>query len=110
MKYWRQIPFELIFWIAALVLLSWEATVETGNDIHLTICPLASLGFHWCPGCGIGRSLGYLLHGEVVKSIAYHWFGIPAIMIIFHRIFALVRMMYRSRREIIVKRRERNYV
>jgi len=33
---------------------------------HLTLCPLALAGFHWCPGCGVGRSMILALHGQVV--------------------------------------------
>ena len=110
MKSWRQLPLELIFWIAALVLLGWNASTDMGTQAHFTVCPLANLGFSWCPGCGIGRAIGHLLNGHIEKSIAQHWFGIPALMIISYRIIGLIRMMYRSGIKIILKRKERNYV
>ncbi|WP_240618525.1 DUF2752 domain-containing protein [Pedobacter yonginense] len=57
---------------------------------HFTLCPLANLGFeNWCPGCGLGRSISHILHGEFSNSFSEHWFGLPALLIILYRIYTL---------------------
>ncbi len=81
----KRFPLELAFWILALVLL---ATADPQVH-HFSLCPLASLGADWCPGCGLGRSISALFHGEIRESLGFHWFGIPAFCIIVYRIAIL---------------------
>jgi hypothetical protein len=104
MKFLAQIPFELIFWMSALLMLGSGATDHAAD--HFTLCPLANLGFSWCPGCGIGRSITYLLHGNLMESFKYHWFGLPALLIICYRIFTLMKLELSKR----LKEKERSYV
>ncbi|WP_421941847.1 DUF2752 domain-containing protein [Pedobacter sp.] len=88
MKYIKSFPLELLFWISALVLLA----TANAHEHHFSLCPLANLGFEsWCPGCGLGRSISLILHGEFANSFKEHWLGFPAILIIMHRIITLVR-------------------
>ncbi|MGN8058961.1 DUF2752 domain-containing protein [Pedobacter sp. 22163] len=88
MKYVKSFPLELFFWVAALVLLA----TANSHEHHFTLCPLANLGFEdWCPGCGIGRSISHILHGEFTESFAEHWFGFPALLIIIYRIYTLIK-------------------
>lgn len=91
MKTLSHIPLELVFWIVALVVLATASPVEHGHINHFTLCPLASMGFNWCPGCGIGRSITQLLHGDISASLAHHWFGMPALGIILWRIVELTK-------------------
>ncbi len=100
MKYFRSFPIELIFWLVALVLL---ATADS-HAHHMTLCPLANLGFDWCPGCGLGRSITALFHGDVNASIAQHWLGIPALLLIGHRIYQLTNQLFNK--EINLKYKE----
>lgn len=81
----RTLPIELIFWISALTLL---AFAQPGSA-HFTLCPLANLGINWCPGCGLGRSITYLFHGDFKQSWQLHWLAIPALGILAYRIFQL---------------------
>ncbi|HEY1024453.1 MAG TPA: DUF2752 domain-containing protein [Sphingobacteriaceae bacterium] len=81
-------PAELLCWITALILLFFAANDSVA---HFTLCPLSQLGLEWCPGCGLGRSVGALLHGDLVASLRFHWFGLPALMILFFRIVQLFR-------------------
>ena len=104
MKFWAQIPLELLFWMTALVMLG-AAASTAGND-HFTLCPLANLGFSWCPGCGIGRAIGALLHGHFMESFKYHWFGLPALLIICYRIYTLMKLELTKR----LKEKEKCYV
>lgn len=80
-------PLELIVWSGALMLLA----ISQPSVHHYTLCPLSNLGFTWCPGCGLGRSITALLHLQIIVSIQYHWFGIPAFFILLNRIWQLSR-------------------
>ncbi|WP_238387634.1 DUF2752 domain-containing protein [Pararcticibacter amylolyticus] len=53
------------------------------------MCPLASLGITWCPGCGLGRAIACIFHGDFLQSFKFHWFGIPAIVFLSFRIAGL---------------------
>jgi hypothetical protein len=90
MKYLKSFPLELVFWTTALVLLA----SSDPHVYHFTLCPLASLGITWCPGCGLGRSIASLFHGDVSASFARHWFGIPALLLIAHRIYQLSKQLF----------------
>lgn len=79
---------EGIVWITALIYL---ATFNNYNEQHFTICPLSNMGIENCPGCGLGRSVSVVLHGHFLESFNFHWFGIPALIIILFRIFQLIR-------------------
>ncbi len=82
------LPLELIAWISAILFL---AFTDSGSA-HSGLCPLDNLGFKWCPGCGLGRSIRFLLHGEFRSSIEHHWFGIPAFLILIYRILQLLKI------------------
>ncbi|WP_432711787.1 DUF2752 domain-containing protein [Pedobacter sp.] len=73
---------------------------------HLTICPLANMGFNCCPGCGMGRSIIALLHGNLSLSLKLHWFGIPALMILSYRILVLMRLQLITSRINKLQRKE----
>ena len=90
-----RIPVELIFWIAALVLLAAADPAQHQEGKHFTFCPLATIGLSWCPGCGLGRSITQLFHGELRESLHYHWLGIPAVLIIGYRIIVLGRVRFK---------------
>jgi hypothetical protein len=78
--------FELIFWVSALVAL---AIADPATPGHYSLCPLKAMGFTWCPGCGLGHSISWLLHGSISNSWQAHWLGIPATCIILYRIYTL---------------------
>ena len=79
---------ELIFWLVALIYLS---LLNVGNHQHFNFCPLHNLGIEWCPGCGLGMSISYLLHGNLLQSFQAHWLGPIALIIILYRIYQLIR-------------------
>ncbi len=83
----RFFPIEALIWLAAIVALAMTGADET----HFTICPLALAKVNWCPGCGLGRSISYLLHGEITRSISMHPLGIFAVIILSYRIFTLIK-------------------
>ncbi|WP_411274104.1 DUF2752 domain-containing protein [Daejeonella sp.] len=79
-------PLEFIIWTAAILTLSISYPKSVN---HFTLCPIENLVFLWCPGCGLGRSISYFLHGDVRLSLEHHWFGIPATGILIFRIVQL---------------------
>jgi hypothetical protein len=84
--------FELTFWVAAIIALG---VCNPSAATHYTLCPLKLMGITWCPGCGLGHSIAFLLHGDIKSSVHAHWLGVPALIIILHRIYVL------GKREII---------
>lgn len=93
-KLLRYLPLELLFWLTALILLAFADPHVKGDHQHFTLCPLANLGFSGCPGCGIGRSITQLMHGNLAESFKQHWFGLPALLIISWRIIVLIRLNF----------------
>jgi len=86
--YVRLIGLEGFIWIAAIF---YFAFFVNPFETHFTICPLANMGFEHCPGCGLGNSISLLLNGYFTESFNTHVLGIPAIVIIFHRIYTIIK-------------------
>ena len=105
-----RMPVELFFWITALLLLAFAEPEVHGHQHHFTLCPLANLGIQVCPGCGIGRAITQLMHGNLKESLAHHWFGLPALLIIVYRIFVLARMAIKNNKGFKIKYKEERYV
>ncbi|MFA5244014.1 MAG: DUF2752 domain-containing protein [Pedobacter sp.] len=85
------LPSELFFWLGALLFL---ALTRTGSG-HYSLCPIDNIGFSWCPGCGLGRSIRYFFQGEFRTSFSQHWFGIPAAFILIYRIIQLINNLFK---------------
>ncbi len=79
---------EAFIWTAALLFLAF--TYPDGEE-HFSFCVFKFLGFDHCPGCGLGHSISYLLHGEFARSLAAHWLGGFALVVLVLRIISLVR-------------------
>jgi len=90
--------FELVFWVAGLTSLAIADPFPDNyrNEAHFVLCPLKLLGLNWCPGCGLGHSISFLFHGDFNNSLHAHWFGIPALAIIVHRVYTLTRLRFFS--------------
>lgn len=89
------IGLESFIWISALIYLVFF------NDPfhqHFTICPLSNAGFKYCPGCGLGNSISLLLKGYFVESFKTHILGIPALIIIIHRVYTLINFNLKKTR------------
>ena len=84
---YRKINLELWAWAGGLVVL---ACIDPAQA-HYSLCPFKALGFRYCPGCGLGHAISYLLHGQLKASWQAHPLGIPALAILLHRIFILLR-------------------
>ena len=109
MKLFQRLPVELFVWISALFLLATATPVATAEAVHGSLCPLATLGFSWCPGCGLGRSITLLFHGDLAASFRMHWLGVPAVLILGNRILTLSKMEWAKYKRIL-KEKEGYYV
>ena len=84
------VDLEAFLWIAGLVYLM---TINPYQVQKFTLCPFHNLGIGFCPGCGLGRSIAFLFHGDLIKSLNTHPLGIIAFILITSRI---VKLTYRS--------------
>jgi len=101
-------PLELICWVTGLTLLAVAEPQGHSKVQHFTFCPLANLGLDWCPGCGLGRSITQLFHGNLEESFHQHWLGLPALLIICFRIVKLGRNEWKKKKNLNSK--EKYYV
>jgi hypothetical protein len=85
------VNFEALFWIITLIYLG-AGNFEHGT--HFSFCPLHNLGINFCPGCGLGRSISFLLHGELLQSFHTHWLGPFAFVVIILRILQIIKFTY----------------
>lgn len=83
-----KIPFELYFWCLALIAI---AFIKVGTEAHFSLCPLDNLGIHWCPGCGLGRSMKLFMTGEFKASWGMHPLGGFGLIVIGFRIIELIK-------------------
>ena len=79
---------EALIWIAALIFL---ALIEPAESTHYTICPFSAIGIDLCPGCGLGRSVSFLLHGDITNSLNIHPLGIFALIVLIARVISLIK-------------------
>ncbi len=77
-----------MFWLLAILLL---ALSNPAGEGHLSLCPLKNMGFNFCPGCGLGHSIAWLFKGQFASSFQHHPLGIPAVAILLHRSFNLLK-------------------
>ncbi|MFH1197913.1 MAG: DUF2752 domain-containing protein [bacterium] len=82
----RRINLEAIIWIAALIYL---IVINPFGSGHLDLCFFHLVGIENCPGCGLGKSVSFLFHGDLVNSLEMHPLGIIAAVLILHRIVSL---------------------
>jgi hypothetical protein len=83
----KQLPLELIFWMGSLIAIYF---INPYSGDHMSLCPLDQLGFDWCPGCGLGRSMSLLLKGDFQESWSMHPLAMFAYLVIFSRIWTLI--------------------
>jgi hypothetical protein len=87
----KTIPFELIFWVAGLLYLLLSPLAV---ELPMQLCLFRKIGLDFCPGCGLGESIGWLLRGEFGRSIETHILGPLAVAIIVHRVFQLAKPLF----------------
>lgn len=77
--------FEITIWVSALVAIAFMNPAQDG----FSFCMFKMAGLSWCPGCGLAHAMAYAMHGNFTASLKEHLFGIPALLIIVHRIMVL---------------------
>ena len=85
---------EMLAWTAGLVILALNGLSDSGYG--LCIFKAAGLG-NWCPGCGLGHAIAYLLRGDLVLSLKAHPFGIPGFFILAGRVAYLAKRSWNRR-------------
>lgn len=80
---------EALIWIAALIFF---ALIEPAESTHFTLCPFSAMGIDFCPGCGLGRSVSYILHGDFTTSLSVHPLGIFALIVLSTRVISLIKI------------------
>lgn len=88
--------FEASLWIVALLYL---LVYNPFQQSEFSFCILDNLGFEHCPGCGLGRSVSYLLHGEISASWEAHKLGMFALVTIIFRIIQISVKQLRLRQK-----------
>jgi hypothetical protein len=78
---------EPAIWLTALVLLFF---MDTSKD-SASFCVFKMVGFHSCPGCGIGHAMHDALHFRFAQSFHEHLLGIPAVLII---LYTTIKSLY----------------
>ena len=87
MKTWIRNNNEWLLWTLALAGLFAGGAPAPGST---GFCPFQWLALEHCIGCGLGRSISAALHGNWMLSWQFHPMGLPAILIIVHRIITLI--------------------
>ncbi len=54
-----------------------------------SLCMFKAAGIEVCPGCGLAHSMQSALRFHLSTSVSQHWFGIPAVLILIFRVYAL---------------------
>jgi len=78
---------EPLIWVAALLYL---ALIDPASPSIVSLCPLHNLGLSFCPGCGLGHSVSFFLHGDINASLACHPLGIVTAVILAARTVSLI--------------------
>jgi len=67
------------------------ALINPYETKHFTLCLFSLAGIENCPGCGLGKSISMVFHGDFLGSLKAHPLGIPAILLIVRRIIQLIK-------------------
>ncbi|NSL89349.1 DUF2752 domain-containing protein [Chitinophaga solisilvae] len=81
---------ELLAWPAGLLLLYFFQPGRQGASL----CLFKNAGLPFCPGCGLGHSIHYLLHGQWETAIRHHWLAPFVVAGLIYRIAQLSILQY----------------
>ncbi|RFS23484.1 DUF2752 domain-containing protein [Chitinophaga silvatica] len=87
----KKLNIELIAWALGIVIL-----YNVNPESSFTICPLAIIGFKFCPGCGLGHGIHFFLHGQWTAAIQHHWLSPVVALTLCYRIIELSKQQYFS--------------
>ena len=72
------------YWIAVVTFAVYFIVL---NFIFHTSCPMVIMSGFPCPGCGLTRSIRYLISGNIVQSLYINPMGIPIVCILIYFFF-----------------------
>lgn len=88
MRYLKQIDMEAFIWMIVLIA---PFFIDPNGTSHFNLCLFNRLGFDFCPGCGLGRSIAFLYQGDLSASLAAHPLGLAGVAVIALRIISITR-------------------
>lgn len=97
---------EAFIWISGILIL---AFINVEGSSHFTVCPFNNLGIDFCPGCGLGKSIHYLLNMKIEHSLNAHPLGIFASAVLIKRIYQLIKASVINNKQIFLNKTEYNY-
>jgi hypothetical protein len=100
LKYLKKYDWEALFWLIAMLYLTF---INPYTPKHLDFCLFSLVGIENCPGCGLGKSISMIFHGDFAGSFDAHPLGIPAIILIVKRIYNLVKNKINHTRQMEVQ-------
>lgn len=89
-KYYFFLHFEWIALISGLLLMAFLNPFSQAPSI----CPIDRMGFDFCPGCGLGKSIAFAARGNLSASFQSHPLGLLAIVAIVARIGSIFHRNY----------------
>jgi hypothetical protein len=85
-------PWEGVVWFVGLIAVSVpDPTIER----TWSLCLFDMLGITFCPGCGLGHAVAFLMRGEWALSFASHPLAIPTVAILVGRVVYLFFRYFR---------------
>ena len=81
------VEWEAVFWLIGLIYLMF---INPYQQQFFTLCPFHNLGITFCPGCGLGRSISFFYHGDLLHSLKTHPLGMIAFVLISARTIKLL--------------------
>ncbi len=93
---------EALIWISGILVL---ALIDVNGSSHFSVCPFKNIGIDFCPGCGLGKSIHYLLSLEIEKSLNTHPLGLFAFTVLVRRIYVLTKSSFNEFNKIILQQR-----
>ena len=91
--YIQRVNIELIVWPTALMLLFLMDPHQHNGE---SLCMLKRMKLPWCPGCGLGHSISFLLHGKWNAALKSHPLGPFAVLILTYRTIQLAKLQWQS--------------
>lgn len=71
------------------------------SEAGLFQCPFHAITNFNCPGCGLQRSVIFLLKGEIIASLQMYWATIPILAMFFYG-FLFLKYRYKNGLSILV--------
>ncbi len=85
-------PWEALVWIGGLVVISLPDPTIVRS---WSLCVFDLLGITFCPGCGLGHAVAFLVRGELELSLASHPLAIPVVIVLLGRALYLFMIYFR---------------